>query len=147
MSFEQITNNENQEPNPLVPVTGGVVRITSDAVDMEFLNSFEELQPGDGSDLIVELIDLYLKDAPQRMVAIREAAIANKWVLLKKAAHNFKGSSATLGIRHVAETCRRLEAIECGHSPEDIGELLRQMDDEFARASEALLLERQRRLQ
>ncbi len=147
MSFEQIINNESQEPNLGVPVLFGGILITSDAVDMELLNAFEELQSDDGSDLIVELIDLYLKDAPQRMLAIREAALANEWVLLKRAVHNLKGSSANLGVLHLAETCKELERIECEHSPEVVGELLQQMDNEFARASEALLSERQRRLQ
>src|SRR5258708_15548373 len=147
MSLEQIINNENQEESPLVPELAGLVMITGDAVDMELLNAFEELQSDDGSDLIVELIDLYLKDAPQRMLAIREAALANDWVLLKRAVHNLKGSSANLGVRQVAQTCKELEGIECEHSPEVVGELLQQMDNEFARASEALLSERQRRLQ
>jgi len=147
MSFDQIIKNENQETTPLAAVPAGVVRLTSDAVDMELLNAFEELESDDGSDLIVELIDLYLKDAAQRMLAIRQAALTNEWVLLKRTAHNLKGSSASLGVHQVAETCKKLEAIECEHATEGVGKLLQQMDDEFARASEALLSERQRRLQ
>jgi histidine phosphotransfer protein HptB len=147
MSFEQIINNENQETNPLAPMLAGVVRINSDAVDMELLNAFEDLQSDDGSDLIVELIDLYLKDASQRVLAIREAALSNDWVVLKRVIHNLKGSSASLGVHQVAETCKKLEGTECEHSPDGIEELLQQMDNEFARASEALLSERQRRLQ
>jgi HPt (histidine-containing phosphotransfer) domain-containing protein len=147
MLFERTTKIESQETNPLVPVLAGVVRTAGDAVDMELLNAFEELQADDGTDLIVELIDLYLTDAPQRMLAIREAALANEWLLLKRAAHNLKGSSANLGIRQVAETCRKLEGTEYEHSTEIVADLLQQMDDEFARASEALLSERQRRLQ
>ncbi len=146
MSFERITN-ETQKTNALAPVLAGVIRITSDAVDMELLNAFEDLQSDDGSDLIVELIDLYLKDASQRVLAIREAALANDWVLLKQVIHNLKGSSASLGVRQVAQTCKMLEEIECDRSPEGFGELLQQMNSEFARASEALLSERQRRLQ
>ena len=144
MLFERTTKIESQETKPLVPVLAGVV---GDAVDMELLNAFEELQAGDETDLIVELIDLYLTDAPQRLLAIREAAFANEWLLLKRAAHNLKGSSANLGIRQVAETCRKLEGTDYELSTESVGKLLQQLDDEFARASEALLSERQRRLQ
>lgn len=147
MLFERTTKIESQETNPLVPVLAGVVRTAGDAVDMELLKAFDELQADDETDLIVELIDMYLTDAPQRMLAIREAARANEWLLLKRAAHNLKGSSASLGIRQVAETCRKLEGTESEHSTESVEKLLQQMDDEFARASEALLSERQRRLQ
>lgn len=139
--------NEPQETNPLVPMLRGAVEIAGDAVDMALLNAFEELQADDGTDLIVELIELYLLDAPQRMLDIRKAALANEWVLLKRAVHNLKGSSANLGVRHVAETCNKLEGIEFEHSPASVGELLQQMDDELTRATETLLSERQRRLQ
>jgi HPt (histidine-containing phosphotransfer) domain-containing protein len=147
MSFDQLINHETQEATPLAPELAGVVTIGSDAIDMKLLNAFETLQADDGFDLIVELIDLYLGDAPQRMLEIREAALANEWVVLKRAVHNLKGSSANLGIRLVARTCNQLEAIDCEHSPEGVGELLQQMDAELARATDALLSERQRRLQ
>jgi HPt (histidine-containing phosphotransfer) domain-containing protein len=138
--FDQITNNEDQK-------TAGVAGITGVAVDLELLNAFEELQSDDGSDLIVELIDLYLEDAPQRIRAIREAAVATEWVLLKRAAHNLKGSSANLGVQQVAETCKKLEGLERDQSTKGVEFLLQQMDHEFSRASEALLAERRRRLQ
>lgn len=147
MLFERTTKIESQETNPLVPVLASVVGTAGDAVDLELLNAFEELQADGETDLIVELIDLYLMDAPERILAIREAALANEWLLLKRAAHNLKGSSLNLGIRQVAETCRKLEETESEHSTEGVGKLLQQMDDEFARASEALLAERRRRLQ
>ena len=140
MSFDRITNNEDQK-------TAGVTMITGDAVDMDLLNAFEELQSDDGSDLIVELIDLYLDDAPQRILAIREAAVATEWGLLKRAAHNLKGSSANLGVQQVAETCKKLEGLERDHSTNGVEFLLQQMDHEFARASAVLLSERHRRLQ
>ena len=147
MLLERATKIESQETNPLVPGLAGVVGTAGDAVDMEVLNAFEELQEDHESDLIVELIDLYLTDAPQRLLAIREAAFANEWLLLKRAAHNLKGSSANLGIRQVAETCRKLEGTDYELSTESVEKLLQQLDHEFARASEALLTERQRRLQ
>jgi len=147
MLLERATKIESQETNPLVPGLAGVVGTAGDAVDMEVLNAFEELQEDHETDLIVELIDLYLTDAPQRLLAIREAAFANEWLLLKRAAHNLKGSSANLGIRQVAETCRKLEGTDYELSTESVEKLLQQLDHEFARASEALLTERQRRLQ
>ena len=146
MSFDQVTNNENMETAPLPLAPADVVRITSDAVDMELLNAFEALQSDDGSDLIVELIDLYLQDAPQRILAIRQASVATEWALLKRAVHNLKGSSGNLGVRHVAEICEKLEGL-CHQSSPGVEELLQQLDHEFAKASEALLAERRRRLQ
>ncbi len=140
MSFELVTNNQTTIL-PFAPL----VRTTSDAVDMELLNSFAEIQPEDGSDLIVELIDLYLEDAPQRILAIRQAAAANEWAPLRRAAHNLRGSSANLGVRLVAGICEKLERAD-GHEPKaGVTELVRRLKFESARANETLVAERRLR--
>ena len=146
MSIEQLTSNENAESNPnrLAPASASV--ITGEAVDMELLNAFEELQLDDGSDLIVELIDLYLQEEPRRVTEIREASIATEWVLLKRAAHNLKGSSGNLGLRHVAEICQKLEWMDRHDSPETVADLVRLLEYESARANASLAAVRQRRL-
>jgi HPt (histidine-containing phosphotransfer) domain-containing protein len=146
MSFDQVTNNEvaGSNPHPLAPASA--FGITSDAVDLELLNAFEELQLDDGSDLIVELIDLYLLDAAQRVSQIREASIETEWALLKRAAHNLKGSSGNLGVRHVAEICEKLERMDGHDSPQTVADLVRLLEYESARANSSLAAVRQRRL-
>jgi HPt (histidine-containing phosphotransfer) domain-containing protein len=144
MSFDQVINNETRETR--TPPPSAVARVASDAVDMELLNAFEELQPDDGSDLIVELIDLYLQDLPERVTKIREAAIATEWVLLKRVAHALKGSSGSLGIRHVAEICQKLEWLDRQDSPGTVATLLQLLEYEVAMASASLAAVRQRRL-
>jgi HPt (histidine-containing phosphotransfer) domain-containing protein len=114
---------------------------------MEALNAFEELQSDDGSDLIIELIDLYLQDAPKLILAIGKASASAGWVELKRAAHNLKGSSSTLGVRHVAEICEKLEVGSCGPDPSEAVEALVQLlEYKFAKARQALAAERHRRL-
>lgn len=142
MSLDQTNNNKGTAKKSLAL---GTPWIASDAVDMDSLNAFEELQSDDGPDLIVELIDLYLQDAPQRILAIREAAVATEWVLLKRAAHNLKGSSGNLGVRHVAEICEKLERV-CPDSYERVAALVELLEYRFAKARQALATERQRRL-
>lgn len=119
---------------------------TSYAVDLGLLNSLGDLQSDDGSDLIVELIDLYLEDAPQRIRAMRKAAAASEWVLLKQAAHNLKGSSSSLGVRHVAEICEKLEVTVAADSPAGVDALVQLLEYRFGKARQALATERQRRL-
>lgn len=146
MSFDQITNTDNKGIDPHAFATASSAGITSEAVDMEVLNAFEELQLDDGSDLIVELIDLYLVDAAQRVNQIREAAIATEWILLKGAAHNLKGSSSNLGVRYVAEICQKLEWMDRHDSPQTIAALVRLLEYESAMAGASLAAVRQRRL-
>jgi HPt (histidine-containing phosphotransfer) domain-containing protein len=145
MLFDQITNNEVVEnDHPFRPASASA--ITNDAVDMELLNAFEELQLDDGSDLIVELIDLYLPDAAQRVSQIREASLETEWTLLKRTAHALKGSSGNLGVRHVAEICENLERMDGHDSPQTVAVLVRLLEYESAMANSSLAAVRQRRL-
>jgi HPt (histidine-containing phosphotransfer) domain-containing protein len=142
MSFEQITINEDEKTLPFRLVPAGN---PNHAVDMDVLNSFEELQSDDGSDLIVELIDLYLEDAPLRIRAIREAAVRSEWVQLQRAAHNLKGSSSNLGVRHVAEMSAKLEVAAHADSSDGVDALVQLLEYKFAKAHEALATERRKR--
>jgi HPt (histidine-containing phosphotransfer) domain-containing protein len=141
-----VTNNEVGEDDlqPFLPASASV--IASDGVDMESLNAFEELQLDDGSDLIVELIDLYLLDAAQRISQIREASIKTEWVSLKRAAHNLRGSSGNLGVLKVAEICQKLEWMDRHDSPQTVAALVQLLEYESAMANASLAAVRQRRL-
>ncbi len=144
MSFDQVNSPPRRTGAlHLTPAVG----IPSDALDVEVLNAFEELQSDDGSDLVIELIDLYLQDASQQILAIGKASASAGWAQLKRAAHNLKGSSSTLGVRHVAEICEKLEVGSCRPDPSDGVEVLIQLlEYKFAKARQALTDERQRRL-
>ena len=113
---------------------------------MELLNAYEELQSDDCPDLIVELIDLYLQEMPERVTKIREAAISTEWLSLKSAAHALKGSSGSLGVRHVAEICQKLEWLDRQDSPATVATLVRLLEYEVAMASASLADVRQRRI-
>jgi HPt (histidine-containing phosphotransfer) domain-containing protein len=144
MSFENVNSAPRETGSiHLTPSVGS----PGDALDVELLNAFEELQSDDGSDLIIELIDLYLQDAPKQILAIGKASASSAWMELKSAAHNLKGSSSTLGIRHVPAICEKLEAGSCLPDPSDCVEALIQLlEYKYAKARQALVAERQRRL-
>ena len=115
------------------------------AIDPAVIASLDEAWEEGEADLVVELIDLYLGDAPQWVEAMRAAAAGDDATVLKRAAHTLKGSSGSLGIRQVAETCRMLE-LSCSVSAARVEELLQQLNREFATARAALNAERLRRV-
>lgn len=118
-----------------------------DEVDMTVLNGFQEGQRVGEPDLIVELIDLYLRDAPERLDAIRAAAVKKNAILLNRAAHALKGSSASIGIRQIAEVCEELEQSDCEVAPERVEALVQLLAHKFARVRKVLAAERQRRFE
>jgi HPt (histidine-containing phosphotransfer) domain-containing protein len=118
---------------------------STQALDPAVLASLDEAWEEGEADLVVELIDLYLGDAPQWVDAIHKAAAEKDATVLKRAAHTLKGSSGSLGISQVAEACRMLE-LDCGGSAARVDELLQLLDREFARARAAVAAERMRRV-
>ena len=120
---------------------GAAIRVIDPAVLASLDEAWEEGEP----DLVVELIDLYLGDAPQWVEAMRTAAAGDDATVLKRAAHTLKGSSGSLGISRVAEVCIMLE-LNCSGSAARVDELLQLMDREFDAARAALAAERKRRV-
>src|SRR5512147_3251918 len=82
-----------------------------EVIDTDTLAALRSLQEEGEEDLLAELIDLFLQDAPARITAIREAVTAGDWVALAEHAHSLKGSCASLGVVHMAGLCARLEAM------------------------------------
>ncbi|MFN8640583.1 MAG: Hpt domain-containing protein [Candidatus Binatia bacterium] len=82
-----------------------------DVIDSETIDALRSLQEDGEDDLLAELIDLFLQDAPDRLAAIREAVNGGDWVGLAERAHSLKGSCGSLGAVQMAALCARLEAM------------------------------------
>jgi HPt (histidine-containing phosphotransfer) domain-containing protein len=121
--------------------------ITKEAVqtvDLAILASFDEAQEEGESDFVVELIDLYLEEAPRFFTSIREGFANEDWLSAKRAAHSLRGSSSNLGILQMALIAGSLEHLTVDQDA-SAAELLQGLEDEFTRVEEILLAERQRR--
>ena len=73
-------------------------------------NELLALMDGD-RELLLELIDVFLEDAPQRIQAVRRALEAHDAEALYKAAHALKGSAGNFGAPDVVSRAIRLEAV------------------------------------
>ena len=115
------------------------------AVDLAALRGFEEIQAEGEPDLVVELIDLYLEDAPRKLAVMLEAAAGADEEFLRRAAHSLKGSSASLGAFGMASLCAELERADCGDSSGRAGALLARLGQELERVREVFAAERLKR--
>lgn len=80
-------------------------------IDMQVIQSLRELGGDDDPGLILELFDMFLADAPQRMREISEGLAKNDLVLLERASHTLKSSSANLGAVGLSSLCKQIEEI------------------------------------
>ena len=160
MSVEQATTNVGYAPVSAAsepgspggqPVCGDVsdradAAISIEAIDQTVLAALAEAQEVGEPDLIVELIDLYLEDAPQWVEAIRAAVAQADAASIKRAAHTLKGSSGSVGVCQVAEICKLFEQTDFDSLAARGETLMQLLDREFERARAALLTERDRRI-
>jgi HPt (histidine-containing phosphotransfer) domain-containing protein len=115
------------------------------SVDLEVLKSFEDAQEEGEPDVVIELIDLYLVEAPRIFRTIREGIVTNGWLAAKRAAHSLRGSSGNLGILQMATIAKDLEHCDVATTDTPAQQLLQDLEAEFVRVEKILLAERQRR--
>jgi HPt (histidine-containing phosphotransfer) domain-containing protein len=132
--------------NPNASLAGSTSAITNRVLDREVLKAFEKVKSDDGSDILIELIDLYLQATSERITAMRDAADERDWDLLKRNAHTLKGSSSTIGLRRIAQVCEELEATSFT-SGDVVDTFVQALESRFIEAREALIAERERLLE
>lgn len=118
---------------------------TARAIDLSVLISLEEAQVDGEPDLVVDLINLYLDEAPRRMAAMATLLAQRDWLSLGRAAHSLKGCSAVLGAGRTPQLCEAVEqfALDSAH-PVSL-DVLHNLHEEFALVREAFLHEKRRR--
>jgi HPt (histidine-containing phosphotransfer) domain-containing protein len=115
-------------------------------IDLSVLIAFEEMQIEGEPDLIVELIDLYLADVPQRLSAMKDFILKADWNSLKRAAHTLKGSSVNLGVTGMGLLCEKLEQSVDSESFDLSNDLISMLEQSFMQSSRILLAARQNRI-
>lgn len=78
-------------------------------IDLSVIEALRELGGEDDPGLVVELIDLYLLDAPERIREIQTALASADFDLLERAAHTLKSASANIGALTLSDLCKDLE--------------------------------------
>ena len=107
-------------------------------MDPNVLSGLQEVMEGE----YPKLLDTFLDDSQKRVEALRKARDDAK--TLGRIAHSFKGSSGNLGAVRLAELCRRLEDGSAEPAQVDLGELVDEIDQEFALVRPLYEHERQR---
>jgi len=114
-------------------------------IDLSALISLEEAQVDGQPDLIVELIDLYLEEAPRRLTAMSALLAQRDWISLGRAAHSLKGCSAVMGAGRTPQLCEAVEQFALDDAHPISLDVLHNLHEEFALVREAFLHEKQRR--
>jgi len=110
-------------------------------IDRVALDKLRALRRPSEPDLAVEVIELFLDDAPARLAALREAVAQGDLARASRVAHTLKGSASHLGAKLLSTLCSRLEEKVRTGAPFNTAFTVSSIEDELGRVSTALLEE------
>ncbi|MBD2770818.1 ATP-binding protein [Iningainema tapete] len=96
------------------------------------------------TEFLLEIITDYLEEAPKLLQDIRDAFSQNNPKTLRRLAHTFSSTSATLGATTLAALCKELEAMAVTEVMAGAAELISQIEFEYQQVQIALHQEWQR---
>jgi CheY-like chemotaxis protein/HPt (histidine-containing phosphotransfer) domain-containing protein len=113
-------------------------------IDADVINGLRSLTAGTQPDFLIELIDLFIEDAPGRIAQMRDAVANDDAAAVERAAHALKSSSLNLGARRMHALCEIIEE-RVSRSPQRIAStLIATLEEEFARVRRALEAEKKK---
>lgn len=111
----------------------------SEPVDRRVLEDLEELG---GVELVGELIQTLLEDAPSRLKGLQEAVRAGEAPAVRRLAHALKGSCGSMGAVEMTRLAGELERAGASWDLSRSQELLERLEEDFRRVRAALETER-----
>ncbi len=114
----------------------------SDVLCLPTIQKLYEITRGN-NDVLVELIDLFLEDAPTFLENMRQAVIQDAAADLRLAAHSLKSNSAEFGATALCELCRDLEAMGKENELQGATEKVNQAETLYQQVQAALAIIRE----
>jgi HPt (histidine-containing phosphotransfer) domain-containing protein len=106
-------------------------------LDPAAIDGMREMVGGD-DEFLADLIDTFLKDAPQMLVDMRQASKTGDAEVLRRIAHSLKSNSDSFGATALGEFCRQLEKMGKANALEGADDLITRADAEFTQVMAAL---------
>jgi PAS domain S-box-containing protein len=111
---------------------------TADVLETSVIDELRGLGDGDGTDVIAELTDAFMAEAPRLIEAIRAGSTRSDAGDVRMAAHALKSSSAAMGALRLSAVCAEIEALSRGGTLAGVDLLVVRATDELQVAHVAL---------
>jgi CheY-like chemotaxis protein len=140
-SFEAAAPSEDQSQPSAQPAEEAAfkpaVAEIGDALDPGALETLRSMDATD-TGFMAKIIELFLTDLTERMIALKQAADARDGPALKSIAHALKGSCGHFGAARFAALCRAMEQVGLQRPVGDPNDALRALEAEASRVRSAL---------
>jgi HPt (histidine-containing phosphotransfer) domain-containing protein len=110
---------------------------TLPTVDWAHVEEMRLLQMEGEPDFVEEMVDLFVKETPSLIEAIRRSVAASNSEGLRRAAHTLKGNCNSIGATRMGALALDLERIGRGELVQDAGAIFAELESEFENARKA----------
>jgi HPt (histidine-containing phosphotransfer) domain-containing protein len=107
--------------------------------------ALERLTRIGGQEFLLEMIGLFLENAPQRLASARQAFAEGDFQVVYRAAHSLKSTGGNLGALDLQRTAEQVEDRAAAEDAAALGPLLDQLEARYAQVQARLEAERDRR--
>ena len=114
------------------------------SIDPSAIDVLRQLRRPDKPDPVIELIDMFVRDTPERLQKLRTAVAQYNAEDLAAVAHNLRGCASSIGATHLSNLCQKLEENAERRAVQISTPLLREIESEFERVCRALAIEKTR---
>jgi two-component system sensor histidine kinase/response regulator len=115
-----------------------VTTVTQSVVEKEIKDKAKEWVDEYGEDFLVELVDVYLKDTPNRVVQLRRALDGGDNETFVREAHTLKSSSASVGAMGLSALAKEMESAGRSGKMDTVASEVTRFEEEFALVKAAL---------
>src|SRR5688572_5568834 len=100
-------------------------------LDPAVIDSLRQLTMPGEPDVLVQVLRLFLQEAPPRIARLRNAWASGDIEDVHRAAHSLKGSAGNIGARRLFEVCRRLDEEGRSDDRSAVSQLIDELGAEF----------------
>lgn len=140
--FPEITQAEPTDPLPERSEKKSKPSIPNQPVNPEMIENLRKLRIEGEPDPLVELIDLFLDDAPKKIQHIEELLTCKNYTEIAREIHSLKGSCSNLGALQLTQHCKAMEKALLIGDYEELPSLLEKILDEYASVENYLNIEK-----
>jgi signal transduction histidine kinase/CheY-like chemotaxis protein/HPt (histidine-containing phosphotransfer) domain-containing protein len=139
--FPQARSSPFTDTNALRPSIRLAPSASLPVLDKQVLQSLRLMAGTNADQLIAEVIEAYLEDAPQRIRSICDAVARADAKVLVQAAHSLRSVSVTVGALALSQQCAALEAIGRVGKTAAAEELVLQLQRDYTQVAVSLAAE------
>ena len=112
--------------------------MSAPVLDAAVLDRLRQLTPPGEPDVMAEVLQLFLDEAPKRIARLRDAWRENAVEDVQRGAHSLKGSSGNIGAAALYAVCREIDEQARAGALSDRSQLLAALDREYAAVADAI---------